>query len=75
MVATGINSGGCHFDVDSGAFLCDIGTFTWLSGTLMLAFCEMTMYSTCRLFVAELLASVMGPDCGQGFSRWHDLVF
>ena len=30
--------GVCHFGVDSGTFLCDIGTLMWLSGTLMLAF-------------------------------------
>ena len=27
--------GECHFDVDSGSFMCDIGTLMWLSGTLM----------------------------------------
>ena len=27
-----------HFDVDSGSFMCDIGTLMGLSGTLMLAF-------------------------------------
>ena len=30
--------GVCHFDVDSGSFICNIGTLMWLSGTLMLAF-------------------------------------
>ena len=30
--------GGCHFDVDSGSFMCDMSTLMWLSGTLMLAF-------------------------------------
>ena len=34
MAATG---GVCHFDVDSGSFIFDIGTLMWLSGTLMLA--------------------------------------
>ena len=29
---------GCVTDVDSGSFICDIGTLMWLSGTLMLAF-------------------------------------
>ena len=38
----------CHFDLGSGTHLCDIGTLTWLSGSLMLAFrtffVKMTMY-------------------------------
>ena len=44
MAATGINRRVCHFDVDSGSFICDIGTLMWLSGTLMLAFNTLSFF-------------------------------
>ena len=47
--------GVCHFDVDSGSFMCDIGTFMWLSGTLMAfnTFLKENMTIATRLFVTE----------------------
>ena len=66
MAATGINCGGCHFDVESGTFKGKFGTLMFTFNTLFFIFYKMPFRPSVvlsRLFVCKIQPEVCSSVC------------